>query len=123
MLRLYHREKAGRPARVRWALEEIGAPYEYVVMTAEEAASDPHRARHPLGRVPAIETDEGSQFESTAICLQLADMFPEANLIPPPGTFERGEVYTWSIFAMTELEAVALDVWRAKRNDARDVAR
>jgi glutathione S-transferase len=120
VLRLYHREKAGRPARVRWVLEEIGVPYEYVVMTAEEAAAGPHLARHPLGRVPVIETDDGTLFESTAICLQLADTHPEANLIPPLGSFERGEVYTWSIFAMTELEAYALRVWRAKRDGAPD---
>ena len=120
MLRLFHREKAGRPARVRWLLEEIGAPYEYVVMTAEEAASQAHRARHPLGRVPVLETDDGFQFESTAICLQLADMYPEAGLIPATGTFERGEVYTWSIFAMTEVEPYALRTWQAARAGAPD---
>jgi glutathione S-transferase len=90
------------------------------VMTAEEAASETHRARHPLGRVPVIETDEGFQFESTAICLQLADTYPEANLIPAPGTLERGEVYTWSIFAMTEVEPYALRAWQAARAGAAD---
>ena len=34
--RLYHREGSGRPKRVRWALEEAGAPYEIVVLTKEE---------------------------------------------------------------------------------------
>ena len=106
--RLYHREGAGRPPRVRWALEEAGAPYEIVVLTKEEGRGDDHVARHPLGRVPAVESDEGSLFESAAICLQIADLYPEANLIPATTTQTRGEVYQWSFFAMTELEVTLL---------------
>jgi glutathione S-transferase len=106
--RLYHREGAGRPKRVRWALEEAGAPYELVVLTKEEGASDEHAARQPLGRVPALENGDGSLFESAALCLQIADRYPEAGLIPAVTTQARGEVYQWSFFAMTELEATLL---------------
>jgi glutathione S-transferase len=93
VLRLHHREKAGRPARVRWALEEAGADYEFAVMTQEEGKGEAHKERHPLGRVPVLETDDGYLFESAALCLQVADLYPEANLIPPLGTYERGIVY------------------------------
>ena len=124
--RLYHREGAGRPKRVRWALEEAGAPYEVVVLTKEEGASDDHTARQPLGRVPALESEAGSLFESAAICLQIADLYPEAGLIPPVTTQARGEVYQWSFFAMSELEVALLRVYiarHAKTPDREAVAR
>jgi glutathione S-transferase len=38
LIRIYHRRGAGRPIRVVWTLEELGAPYELVIMTPEEAA-------------------------------------------------------------------------------------
>jgi glutathione S-transferase len=76
MRRLFDRERAGRPPRVRWALEEVGTPYELVMLTAEELASPEHRSRHPLGRVPVLEDHEGSLFESAALCLQIADEHP-----------------------------------------------
>ena len=108
MHRLYQREGAGRPPRVRWALEEAGAPYEYIVLTKEEGRGDEHAARHPLGRVPTLESDDGSLFESAALCLQIADLYPDAGLIPAITTHARGEVYQWAFFAMTELEPTLL---------------
>src|SRR5437667_1810 len=113
MLRLHHREKAGRPFRVRWALEEAGADYDFAVMTQEEGAGDEHKQRHPLGRVPVLETDDGFLFESAALCLQVADLHPGAKLIPPPGTYERGLVYQWTVFAMSELEPAVIRAYSA----------
>jgi glutathione S-transferase len=104
MMRLYHREHAGRPIRVAWVLEELGEPYEVTVITREESKSEGHRARHPLGRVPVLEDDEGFVFESAAICLHLADLHPDAGLAPAPGTHERALLYQWTIFAPAELE-------------------
>jgi len=115
MPRLYHREGAGRPPRVRWALEEAGAPYDYVVMDSEAASGEEHARRHPLGRVPALETDDGTLFESAALCLHIADLHPEAGLIPASGTHERGEVYQWAFFAMTELETAMVRAYLARR--------
>ena len=116
MNRLYHREGAGRPRRVRWAFEEAGAPYEWFVMTQDEGKGAEHARRHPLGRVPVLETDEGLLFESAALCLHVADLNPQSDLIPPPGTFERGQVYQWSIFAMTELEPALIRSYMAHRD-------
>jgi glutathione S-transferase len=118
--RLYHREGAGRPRRVRWALEEAGAPYDLVVMTQEEGQGEEHARRHPLGRVPVLETEDGTLFESAALCLQVADLHPEADLIPPPGSFERGQVYQWSIFAMSELEPTLIRAHLARRESDTD---
>ena len=44
-------------------------------------------------------------FESAAICLQLADQNPDAALIGPIGSTQRGLVYQWVVFAVSELEA------------------
>ena len=116
MLRLHHRDKAGRPLRVRWALEEAGAEYDFAVMTQEEGKSEAHKQRHPLGRVPVLETDDGYLFESAALCLHVADLHPGANLIPPPGTYERGLVYQWTVFAMSELEPALIRAYTAARD-------
>jgi len=118
--RLYQRTGAGRPPRVRWALEEAGAPYEYVVMTKEEGRSEEHAARHPLGRVPVLEGDGGPLFESAALCLHIADLYPAAELIPAPAAHARGEVYQWSFFAMTELEPAMLRAYTARHAAEQD---
>jgi glutathione S-transferase len=103
-MRVIHREHAGRPIRVAWTLEEIGEPYELTTMTREESRAQEHLARHPLGRVPVLESDEGCVFESAAICLYLADMYPEAGLVPALGTHERALVYQWTVFSPAEIE-------------------
>jgi glutathione S-transferase len=75
-------------------------------LAPEERLSPAHRARHPLGRVPALELDDGTvMFESAAICLQLGDLYPDSGLLPPPGSSARALVYQWVVFGMTELEA------------------
>ena len=105
MARLYYMPRT-RSSRVLWLLAEIGAPYELTKLAPEERTSVEHLARHPLGRVPALELDDGTvMFESAAICLQLADLHPDADLIPPLGSAERALVYQWVLFAMTELES------------------
>jgi glutathione S-transferase len=104
MIRVFHREHAGRPLRVAWTLEELGHPYDIEVMTYEEGRSAEHVARHPLARVPVIEDDDGVVFESAAICIHLADLHPDVGLMPPLGTHERALAYQWSIFAPAELE-------------------
>ena len=116
MLKVFHREYAGRPIRVVWTLEELGQSYELEAMTYEQGTSEEHRARHPLLRVPVLEDDEGYVFESAAICLHLADLDPESRLTAPPGTHERALVYQWSIFAPSELEPPLIEA--AIFNDA-----
>jgi glutathione S-transferase len=113
-MRVYNRSGAGRPIRVLWMLEELGVEYELVTMTSEEAAGEEHRSRHPLGRVPVLEDDEGTIFESTAVILQLADRHPDAGLVPAVGTRDRGLVYQWLFFAMTEVEPSAVQNRRTR---------
>jgi glutathione S-transferase len=102
--RLYYMPRT-RSSRVLWLLEETGAPYDLTQITGAQRQSEEHLRRHPLGRVPALELADGStMFESAAICLQLADLNPDAGLIGPVGSIERGLAYQWVLFAVAELE-------------------
>lgn len=105
------RTRANRP---RWLLEELGVPYELVRLdpTKGETRTDEHTSRHPLRHVPVLELPEGALFESAAIVLHLADL--HGKLIPPVGTLERGLVYQWLFFAMTELEPHAATFFAEK---------
>lgn len=125
MLRVFHREHAGRPRRVLWLLEEIGEPYDLTVMTWEQGSGEEHRARQPLGRVPVVEFDEGYVFESAAICLQLADLYPDAGLIRQLGTYARALAYQWSIFAPAELEPPLIEaaIFRESQPERAEKAR
>jgi glutathione S-transferase len=103
--RLYYMPRT-RSSRVLWLLEEIGAAYELTEIPGSQRRSEEHLLRHPLGRVPALQLGDGTMmFESAAICLQLADLNPDAGLIGPVGSTERGLVYQWVVFAVSELEA------------------
>jgi glutathione S-transferase len=103
--RLYYMPRT-RSSRVLWLLEEIGAAYDLTEIRGAQRRSEEHLQRHPLGRVPALELADGStMFESAAICLQLADLNPDAGLIGPVGSATRGLVYQWVLFAVSELEA------------------
>lgn len=116
-MRVFHRERAGRPLRIIWTLEEVGEPYELTVMSSDGSDRDEHRARHPLGRVPVLEDDQGFLFESAALCLHLSDLHPEAGLVPPLGTHERALVYQWACFAPAELEPPLFETWNQAERD------
>jgi glutathione S-transferase len=121
-MRLFH-QPGSRSSRVLWTLEEIGAPYELTFLGRADKQTDAHRARHPLGRVPVVELDGGQLvFESAAICLTLADLFPDAGLIPPLGTDERALAYQWTVFAVSELEPSLFGWVRARRAEEDETA-
>jgi glutathione S-transferase len=122
-LRVYHRVGAGRPIRLVWALEEVGGEYELVTMSPEDAQGASHLARHPLGRVPVLEDEQGPMFESTALIFHVAELYPDAGLLPPAGTHERAVVQGWSIFAMTELEAPAIESYRQRETNPEAAAK
>jgi len=124
-MRLYYvpRTRATRP---RWMLEELGVPYELVRLdpSKAETRTAEHRARQPLGHVPVLEDGDVRIFESAAICLWLAERFPEKGLLPPPGTPGRALAYQWLFYAMTELEPPcgALSAQNRKPEAERDAA-
>lgn len=104
-MRLYF-NRATRATRPRWVLEEIGVPYELVTVDLQkgEHRTEAYLRVHPLGKLPAMEFGDDALFESAALCLQLADRFPEAGLAPPVGTPERGQYYQWAIYSVATLE-------------------
>jgi glutathione S-transferase len=104
-MKLYYVPKT-RASRPRWVLEELGVPYDLVRLdpAKAETRSAEHLGRHPLGHVPVLEDRGQFVFESGAICMHLADLFPEKRLLPPPGSVERGLAYQWVLFAMAEME-------------------
>jgi glutathione S-transferase len=91
---------------VRWMLEEVGAPYETVLLdygTTMKAAE--YLAINPMGKVPAIRHGDTVVTEVAAICAYLADAFPDAKLAPPHGHRKRGPYYRWLFFAAGPVEA------------------
>ncbi len=104
-MRLYHVPNSSSQ-RVLWLLEEVGEPYELTILGDRQSrlADADHMRRHPFGRVPVLEDDGVNIFESGAICLYIADKYPQTGLLPASGT-SRGLAYQWSLFAYTELQA------------------
>jgi glutathione S-transferase len=61
-----------RDMRVRWALEEVGQPYDVRLVTFPEMKQAAHLALHPFGQIPTYEEGDLALFESGAIILHLA---------------------------------------------------
>ena len=111
-----------RSMRALWLMEELGEPYELVKLNFDQARTRPdHLQRHPWGRLPVLDTGEGLVFESAAIVLHLADLFPERKLLPPVGTLERALAYQWAFFLLLEVETRTLAYFRTR--DQPDEAR
>ena len=84
MLKL-HFAPNSRAGRILWLLEELELPYELNRMDfhPKDLKSDEHRARHPLGRVPVLEDDDISIFESGAIVEYILERHRDGGLKPP----------------------------------------
>lgn len=97
-------QSRGRIAR--WMLEEVGRPYETVLLDYETTMKAPdYLSVNPMGKVPALRHGDVVVTETAAICAYLADAFPEAGLAPPPGDPARGPYYRWMFFAAGPVEA------------------
>lgn len=88
----------------RWMLEEVGQPYDTIVLDYGTTMKAPdYLAINPMGKVPAIVHAGKTVTEAAAICAYLADAFPKAGLSPP--TTERADYYRWLFFAAGPVEA------------------
>jgi glutathione S-transferase len=105
-----------RSIRARWALHELGVPFETVsVNLAKGEHRTPEFLRlNPAGKLPVLVDGETVLTESVAIAVYLAEKYPEAGFMP--GDLRaRAEVYRWLLFAATELEQ---PLWRIARHTA-----
>lgn len=103
-----------RAVRPRWLLEELEVPYELVKLdlSKQENRTPAYLALNPFGEAPVLVDGDVTMFESSAICLYLADRFPEKRLAPPPGSPERGPYLQWVLFAEVTLEPLVLEHYR-----------
>lgn len=107
-MKLYYwpRTRAMRP---RWMLQELSVPYDLIRVNLPEGEHKTpfYREIHPHGKVPAFVDDDGTVlFESAAICMYLADKYPEKGLAPEVGTPERGLYYQWMFYSTATLESI-----------------
>ncbi len=101
---LFYCNPQSRSRIVRWALEEVAAPYEdHVLEYGTTMKSPEYLAINPMGKVPAIVHRGKTVTECAAICAYLADVFPDAQLAPPLS--DRADYYRWLFFAAGPLEA------------------
>ncbi|HEX8057349.1 MAG TPA: glutathione S-transferase family protein [Novosphingobium sp.] len=89
----------------RWALHEVDADYEQVLVDWKDKPAAFLEA-NPMGKVPTIvhHLDDGDQVvtEAAAICLYLAEMHPEAGLLPNEA--ETADYLRWTFFAAGPVE-------------------
>ena len=97
----------GRTLRALWALEEVGAEYEYVEVDLKRGeAREPWFLNiNPGGKVPVLDDAGTIITESAAICMHLAEKYPQSHLLPAIGMPGRVECYKWISFTLTELDA------------------
>ncbi len=89
------------------AIRELGLDVEFEAVnlgTKVTATGENFKSANPKGYVPALLLDNGELLTEGAVIVQLlADLKPEAGLIPKPGTLERYRVQEWLNFIATEL--------------------
>jgi glutathione S-transferase len=95
-----------RDMRVRWALEEVGRPYDVRLVSFAEMKEPEHRALHPFGQIPTYEEGDLVLFESGAIVLHIAET--DAGLLPDDAN-ARARAITWMFAALNTMEPPIVD--------------
>jgi glutathione S-transferase len=104
-VKLYYNPQS-RAVIAKWMLDECDAPYEIVPIdfTKGEHKAPGFLKINPAGKLPALEDGESKIFEGAAICLYLADKFPQAHLAPKIGAPERGRYLSLMVYSTSQLE-------------------
>src|SRR3954451_19434410 len=100
-----------RDTRVRWALEEVGQPYEVRLVSARAKTEPAHLRLHPFGLIPTYEEGDLALFESGAIVLHIAAQ--RAGLFPDDAT-ARARAITWMFAALSTVEPPILELVTAR---------
>jgi glutathione S-transferase len=90
-----------RDMRVRWALEEVGQPYDVRLVSFQAMKEAPHLSRHPFGQIPTYEEGDLVLFESGAIVFHIAQR--HAGLLPDDAN-ARARAITWMFAALSTVE-------------------
>ena len=100
----YHPGNASMTPHV--VLEELGIPYELSLVDRKNLAhrSPEYLKLNPNGLIPTFRDGDLVLWETSAICLHLADTHPEAGLMPGLGTAERAHAYKWLAWLSTTLQ-------------------
>ena len=90
-----------RAVRIAWLLEELELPYEVQKFTlgAPEMREAPYLAKHPMGRVPALEDGEITLFESGAIVQYILAKYGKGRFVPEMQTVEFAAYLQWFHYA------------------------
>jgi glutathione S-transferase len=100
-----------RDTRVRWALEEVGQPYEVRLVTFQAMKEPAHLALHPFGQIPTYEEGDLTLFETGAIVFHLAERY--AGLLPENAD-ARARAISWMFAALNTVEPPILDLTVAR---------
>jgi glutathione S-transferase len=100
-----------RDMRVRWALEEVGVPYEVRLVSFRAMKEPAHRALHPFGQIPTYEEGELVLFESGSIVFHIGER--HAGLLPDDAN-ARARALTWMFAAVNTVEPPILELVTAK---------
>ncbi|MEO8998433.1 MAG: glutathione S-transferase, partial [Rhodanobacter sp.] len=106
-----HGRGLARDMRVRWALEEVGQPYEVRLVSFTAMKEPAHRALHPFGQIPTYVEDDLTLFESGAIVFHIAQS--HAGLLPDDAN-ARARAITWMFAALNTVESPILDLVTAR---------
>ncbi|HTX49849.1 MAG TPA: glutathione S-transferase family protein [Caulobacteraceae bacterium] len=100
-----------RDMRVRWALEEVGQPYNVRLLSFGAMKEPAHRAHHPFGQIPTYEEGDLVLFESGAIVFHIAQR--HAGLLPDDAN-ARARAIAWMFAALNTVEPPILERQTAK---------
>ena len=96
-----------RDMRVRWALEEVGQPYEVRLVTFAEMKAPAHRAIQPFGQIPTYEEGQLALFETGSILLHIAER--HGGLLPDDPN-ARARAITWMFASVGTVEPPIVDL-------------
>ena len=117
---IFYTNPQSRGRVVHWMLEEVGCAYETRWLEYGTTMKDAeYLSINPAGKVPAIRHGDAVVTETVAICTYLADVFPEAGLVPDAEDREaKAAYYRWLFFVAGPLEAaVANKILNVKVSD------
>ena len=99
-----------RDMRVRWALEEVGQPYDVRLISFAEMKQPAYLALQPFGQIPTYEEGDLVLFESGSILFHIADR--HAGLLPGDAN-ARARAISWIFAALSTIEPPILDLQNA----------